>query len=405
MILKFKLAFRNVLRNRRRTTLNVLMIAGAISAIVVFKGFAANMLGRLQRVAINTQYGHIQIASLKTWNLTVGDTPKDRLIQLEPAVVDKIKADPEVDYVSGRLSFYGLISSGDQSLSARGVAYDPAVEVQMRDHMRIVDGRNLGPDSKFEIILGIGLKEQLGVKVGASVTLVAYTFDGAINAIDAEVVGIVHSGLSELDNTTFYLPLTTGQRLLDTNSIERAIVQLKHDDTVETTIARLTPSMPNTMSPRGWKELASYYRQVTEYFHVQNLVIQWILMLLAMLSIANVLGMSVSERTGEIGTVRALGDTQADVMTQFLIEGLILGFMGSIVGCLNGFILAKIVTALHIPLAVPGASLPLPVEIEVLPRAFADGIALTAVISVFATLLPAYRASKLKIIDSLRHNI
>lgn len=405
--MRFQIALRNVLRNRRRTALNVLMIAGGLSAIVVFRGFAHSLIGRLEGVAINTQYGHVQVASAKTWTLSADDKPRDRLIDVTPELLARIEAQPEVRYASGRLSFFGLVSSGEQSVSARGLGFDPARETEMMAAMRVIDGRKFSPGAKFEVMLGVGLRSQLGLKVGDSVTLLSYTFDGSVNAIDSEVVGVFQSGLAEVDNSTFFMPLEMAQKLTDTSSVERLIVQLRPGADSAEMKARIAGFLDpaSSLQTREWRDLAQFYLQVVDYFAKQNLIIHWIIMLLALLAIANTVGMSIAERTGEIGTVRAMGDTRRTVMLNFLLEGLILGGIGGLVGCGLGLAGSKVLTALELPITVPGASLPVRMGVDILPEAYASGLLIMCLMAVLATLFPAFRASRMGIVDSLKRNL
>lgn len=405
MYMRILIAFRNVLRNPRRTTLNILMIAGGMCAIIVYRGFIQNLLDKLENVTINTQYSHIQIASEKTWHLSANDLPKDRLVHFEPELLQKIDAVPGVAYASPRLSFFGLISAGERSLSARAVSYDPAVELQMNETMRILKGRKLNMDSRFEILLGSGLQEQIGVNVGDSVSLLAVTIDGSVNAVDSEVVGIYQSGFAEVDNTTFFTSLFTAQKLMDTDLVENMIIQLNRTSDTPRILKEIQPLAPPGTSAKPWYELAVSYKKLVEFNYVQALIITWIIMLLALLAIANTVGMSISERIGEIGTVRAMGDSRADVIFQFLMEGIALGVLGGIAGCIFGVCGAFILTWLKIPINVPGASLPLLVEVNLLPSAFLESFGLTCLMSVIATLVPAYRGSKVKITEALKRNI
>ncbi|MGZ3723304.1 MAG: ABC transporter permease [Bdellovibrionales bacterium] len=405
MNMKFRIALRNVLRNRRRTILNVTMIASGIAAMVVFRGFAHNLTEKLQWVAIKTQYGHLQIANNKTWNPSASDAPKDHLIQIDPAFKAKIDGLKEVAYSSGRLTFFGLINNGENSLSARGVGFDPGVEKQMLGSMRMISGHNLTGDSKFEMILGKGLRDQMGIADGSQMTLMAYTFDGSINAVDVELVGTFQSGLAEVDNSTFFVPLTTAQKLLDTDSIERLVIQLNQTQDTPAIKALLSKDVPAGMAIKAWNEMALYYQQVVEYFNMQNMVIQWILMLLALLAIGNIVGMSIAERTGEIGTVRAIGNSRLNVITQFLIEGFILGILGGVFGCILGYWVAKFLNVLRIPIVTPGASLPIPLEVDILPKVFGDAMIAMCLMAVLATLIPAIRASRIEIVEALKRNI
>lgn len=403
--MKFRIALRNVARNGRRTLVNVLMIAGGIGAMVVFAGFSSYIVSCLQYIAINTQYGHLQIASPKSWNLSAKEKPRDRLIEFPQELHSRISSQPGVAYASGRISFFALINDHEQSVSARAVAINPEVEKKMIANTPMNAGRKLSEDGKFEIAVGKGLVAQMGLKVGQSLTLMAQTFDGSVNAIDCEMVGIVETGITDVDDTTFFIPLKTAQRLLDTDKVERILVQLEDGADVDAASAALKSVLPEGLEPRTWVELAAYYRQVVDYFNVQNKVIQWILMLLAFLAVGNIVGTSIAERTGEIGTIRALGTTRSGVINQFLFEGLLLGVIGGVIGCLLGYLTAQGLTALEIPIMAPGSSHPFPMKVELLPAAFVKGFIAMSFMAVIATMLPALRASRVEIVDALKRNI
>lgn len=407
MILRLQIAFRNVLRNKRRTLSTAVMIAGAITAVVLFKGFAHNIIRKLQGVAINAQYGHIQVANTKLWNLSAKDSLKQRLSEIPFEIKQKINRLPGVSYSSARLSFYGLINNGESSLSARGVGFDPAIEAMLLANIYILEGRHLGAASKFEILVSKVLATQAGLKVGDMVTVLAQTVDGSVNAVDCELVGLFTSGLAEVDSSTFLVPLTTAQRLLDTDAVERLVVQLdRTEDTpqVRREIAGVIGAEAG-LEARDWENLAVFYRQVVDYFEVQNGIIQWILAILALLAVGNVVSMSVAERTGEIGTARALGDSRAQVFTQFIFEGLIIGIFGGALGSALAFVCGKLLTWVHIPVMTPGAAVQLDMEVDLMPHVFAGALASMILSAVLATLYPAWHAARLEVVEALKRNI
>ena len=405
MIMRIQIAFRNVFRNRRRSITNILMIAGGITAIAVFRGFAHYVIEKHKEVTIQSKYGHLQVATDKIWDPKAGESPRDRAFEPDAEMMSKFAAIKGVESTSGRISFYGLINNVDQSVSAFGIGIDPSHERQMMEHFNITSGRTLKPDAKFEVILGDGLARQIGADVGLSLTALAYTYDGSLNAIDFEVVGLFKSGLVEIDNSTFYAPLATVQHLLDTNSIERLVFTLQDTSQTENIKSEVAKILPPGLSVRSWYDLSTLYRQVESYARVNNLVIDWILLVLSLLAIANTVGMSISERTGEIGTVRAIGDTRFDVFSQFVAEGLSLGFMGGIVGCIMGFITAHIITFMKIPIVIPGNSSSFPIVVDILPGAFFEAFVLSCSMAVLASLVPAFGASRLKIVEALKRNI
>ncbi|MCA0303981.1 MAG: FtsX-like permease family protein, partial [Proteobacteria bacterium] len=190
-----------------------------------------------------------------------------------------------------------------------------------------------------------------------------------------------------------------------TDAVERVVVRL--DDTTKTNAIRdqIQSLLPEHLVAKTWTELATFYQQVVDYYKVQNLMVEVVIMLLVLLSIANTVGMAISERTGEIGTVRALGDTRRDLVFQFMMEGLILGLMGGALGCLLGLTVTTTINSMQIMVQVPGASAPVAIEIAPLFTSFRDGILLTSAMAVVASVVPAVRASRMKIVEALKRNI
>ena len=404
---RLKIAFRNTFRNGRRTLLNLIMIAGGVTAIILFRGFAARMLYDVREKTIESQSGHLALATSQYWNETARH-PKQALLPHYQIIADVIHKNPHVRYVAGRLNFYGLLSQGEKSLSARGISLDPAVEKLKSQSLTMEEGVGLSPDKPFQLILGTGLAKKLHAKVGDSLTVLAYTFDNVINAFDLEVAGIFRSGLSEVDQATFMMPFQTTQKLLDTPDVEQIVVGLddtRNTDRVEAELAPQVRAINPDVTIKTWSQLSDFYHQVESFFRVQNRVIEFILLALILLGVLNTIGMSVFERAGEIGTERALGETERSVLAQFLTEGAILGVAGAAVGAIVGTVLAIVVSSLGLLIVVPGASRPIHLHIDLFPAEYLQAIVLAFIAACLAALGPAYRAAHMNIVDALRRNV
>ena len=405
--MKLKIALRNVLRNRRRTILNLTMIGGGYAAIVLFQGFAASMLADLKDAAINNQYGHIQVAKNNFWEQQSTDAPKDRAIDNPVELIEKLKKIPGVEYASGRITFYGLLSSGDQTISAQFVGYDPVVEKRMSRALRIIDGKTFAQTdlSTNPVLGGKGIVKMINAKVGQDLTILSHTFDGVINAIDVKLEGIFLTTMVEIDDTTIYVPLATAQKLLDTSSVDKVVVLVDEDDKLKKVKKVANTINPEIYRAKEWMELATLFSQVEDFYSVQNMVIETIILLLVLLSISNTVGMSIFERTGEIGTLRALGDRSQQIIKSFCLEGLILGIIGSLFGVVLAAVLSYIINVLAIPIVVPGASVPIPVIIVFLPKAYFLSGVLLVITTITATYVPSAKIAGMNIVDALRHNI
>ncbi len=402
--MRLKIAFRNVLRNKRRTVLNVFMIAGGVSALIIFNSFVLSIITGLRDITIKTQTGHLQIATESNWNKTA-KSPKDALMTDYSKLQKKIARHPRIKSVSGRLTFFGLISKGDSSTSAQGMSFDPTAEGNIARNFKFDTGRGFESPKAYELALGSPLAKQLGIKVGDRVTILANTFDGVVNALDLEVVGIFTTAVAMVDERTFIVPLKIAQKLMDTDRVERLIVNLKDTGETDTIMEFVQKELGRGLEVRPWYVVSQLYRQVEEFNRVQNSILEVIILSLILLGILNTIGMSVFERTGEIGTVAALGEPARSILIQFVLEGGILGFLGSLAGIGLGMLLTLLINACEIPLVMPGATLPLTIKLDFYVRAFYEAGLLSVLAGTCAAIMPAFRASRMNIANALRHNI
>ena len=134
--MRFKIAIRSIIRHRLRSILSIGMIAGAVCSIVLFHGLADFVLTGLKHIAAENQYGNMQIAKSTYWN-PGKESHKERMFNLRDLEIIK-KNHPEVNKVSGRLSFFGLISNGDLSISGKIIGVDTQSEPKFTTSMRIM---------------------------------------------------------------------------------------------------------------------------------------------------------------------------------------------------------------------------------------------------------------------------
>ena len=128
-----------------------------------------------------------------------------------------------------------------------------------------------------------------------------------------------------------------------------------------------------------------------------------VIALIVLISISNTQVMNVQERTTEIGTVMAIGHNRRYVMRLFLLEGLLLGIAGGLLGLAVGAVLARVVSAIGIPMPPPpGMDVGFSGEILLTPGLAAGTLALAVASTALASLYPAWRASRMVIVDALR---
>jgi putative ABC transport system permease protein len=154
-----------------------------------------------------------------------------------------------------------------------------------------------------------------------------------------------------------------------------------------------------------WYELADFYNKTVALFSKQVRVVWVIIAAIIVLSITNTMMMNVIERTWEIGTAMALGDTRRMILIRFIFEGSILGVLGGVIGLMLGVVVAFAISAIGIPMpAPPGMAHGYIGKILVTPLLAFQAVSLAVISTAAASIYPAWRASRLEIVDALRHN-
>lgn len=405
--MRLSIALRNLLRHKLRSLLSLSMIAGGVAAIIIFRGYSHNTIEFIKELSADNQYGHLQIARRSQFE-PHGESRSDKMLQNADQLKAAIEKVPGVVKTSGRISSYGLVSNGDNTVSAMLVGYDPTVEIMSDRIFHITEGETLQSATGNEILVGIGLRKQLNVNPGDTLSVVAHTVDGIINAYDLTVKGIFLTGTTDVDNQVLFLPLKTMQTLLDTDRLDIITVRTTDLNTVEKLkdpVLAASVNIDKDLVVKTWRDLADLFRRIEEFYSIQNALVQTILISLMLLGIMNTVSMTVFERTGEIGTVRSLGESQTTILKQFLLEGSLLGIIGVVVGYISAVIMIIVINAARIPVALPGASTDVMVEIDFVPSAFLLAAVLGLGTTIIATYLPSARAAKMQIVEALRKNI
>lgn len=405
MLMRFKIALRNIIRHTLRSLLSVSMIAGAVAAVILFQGFSTYSLYAIKTIAAENQYGNMQIAKETYWS-PGKESKSDRMFSLSELEELESKF-PVIEKVSGRASFFGLISNGDLSIAGKIIGVDTAKEPNFKLVMKILEGSFFSPDEN-EIVIGRLLAKQLHVKAGDELTVLTNTVDGVMNAMDVKIAGVFSAGLDEIDGQVIYMPLHLTQMILDTDLVDIAVVKFHKLEDSELNIDAINGDLKQknqTLFAKSWRDLALFYRQVSNYFGVQNRLIESILLALMFLGILNTVSMTVIERTGEIGTLRSLGESRQETISQFLLESLIISVIGVVAGALLAKLGIIIIHTANIVTDMPGATTPFQIKIFFYYSSFFYAASLAIATAFIATLFPALRASRMNIVDALRKNI
>ena len=395
------LALRNVVRHGRRSAIAISAIAFGTAALLLAGGFIEWIFVNFREYSIHSHLGHIQIVRKET-------TSVDRqasLLPLDSAALRSIENRPGVELVAPRISFSGLVSSGDTTLSFIGDGVDPAKDRKLSNSLTISAGEPLASDDPAGAIVGEGLAANLGIGPGASLVLLATSSSGGISAVEVHVRGIFYTVTKSYDDVALRVPMPVAQQLTRLQGADRWIVLLKDtNDTAPVLDALRSEFGDEPLMFQPWWQLADFYNRTVTLFSRQVDVMRAIVAIIIVLGISNTMIMNVLERTWEIGTCMALGTRRRSVLAQFVLEGTLLGAFGGVCGFAAGVLLALLISAIGIPMPPPpGMQHGFEGGILVTPALAIGAVALAVTTALAASIYPAYKASRLVIVDALRH--
>ena len=400
-----KLALRNLFRHRVRSMVTLSAIAFSTIVLVIAAGFIEWIFSDLRTSTIETGLGHLQVVRHDYYERGVAD-PYAYLLPEKSPLRGRIEAMPHVAAVGSRLEFSGLLSFNDASLSFVGLGVEPTKEAVLSRNLTFLSGSNLVADSANEIVVGEGLAANLGLSTGDRVVLLINTTNGSVNATEATVRGVFTTQIRAFDEVALRVPLAMARKLLRTTGAHQWIVSLDDIGRVDETRDAINAIAPGAdFDVYRWVDLSDFYTKTVTFLSGQLGVMRALIAVIIVLGVSNMLIMNVLERTGEIGTLMAMGVRRRKVVSLFLVESLYLGLIGGILGIGLALVFAKIISSIGVPMPPPpgrtsgyiGAIL---VTWPILASAFAVTLGTTLI----AAIYPARKASRLVIVDALRYN-
>ncbi len=397
MLLLGKLGFQNMFRHSRRTFLTALAILIAVGAITYMLCHIVGILDTVLNDYIRLQSGHIRI-------INPAYRVKERLLPLKLNVPDVTQRLKEIRQIPGirlavpRIRFGGLLSYGDNNQGGVGIGILPGPERGLLDIDKdIKAGGKLTPGG---MVIGAKLADKLGVKRGDEVTVLSQTKYHSIAAGNFKITGILSTGFDYIDRSTYYINLREAQEMLDMpDQATELVIKLAAREDTERLVRKLEPIIkPHNLITLTWMDQGGI-AQTLKTVYVSMALIMGIVLVLAGLTIANTMMMSVMERTREIGTLLALGMRPFQVVVLFLWEGFFIGLLGSFLGAGLGSLITLYIQKIGIHIGSAAGGMSIPIGQVLYPRFFWGAplysMLFGLVITVLASLLPAYKASKM----------
>jgi putative ABC transport system permease protein len=396
-------AWKNVMRNRRRSLTAMLITAFGTAAVLASGGFALFTYESLEEMTARDT-GHVVVAHSRGFDGDE-DMPLQYGLADAAALAAKFAAMPEVRAVAPRVQFSGLISNGDKSSVFVGNGVVPEIDFRLRGpQMNFIAGQ--APVSTApapEVVIGNELARLMKAGVGSSLTLLATTTEGNLNAVDVVVSGIASVGVPEIDKRLVLADLASVQKLLLSDKVGTLSIYLKETADTEAIAARVREMQPG-LAVKTWRDLAVFYQAVRALYNRIFGILGVIMICIVLFAMSNTLGMAVVERTREIGTLRAIGTLPAEIVRNFVLEGMLIGGTGAGVGMLlaGAATVFLLFAGIEMP-PPPGRSAGYPLFLSFSPPLYGAVTLVVIVLAAAAAWLVSSRAARKPVTEALAH--
>jgi putative ABC transport system permease protein len=411
MVNLFKIAVRNLLRYKRRTLLTASLITIGVVFVLVFLSVSGSFKNMMIGQITDSMLGHLQVhrkgyvASIENLPLTLN--MKAGAFERLKNILDK---QSEIEAYSPRIKFGGMFSNFVETTNIRLVAAYPDREFATVPLLpsRIVEGEKTL--KRGEILVPTLLAKGMGVKVGDTVVVVATNKDGSVNGKQFNVVGVVE-GISGPGGRDGYIHIEDAVELLrmEEPEVSEVAIRLKDFNRLNRFAEKIGAQLGTELNKQGkplfevhtWEKLSPFYN-VARMIDMMTFFIKLMLIAIVLISIMNVMIMAVYERIREIGTIAAIGTLPGKILSLFVIEGFCLGVAGALIGDIAGIAIIHIINLSQITFNF-GQQTGLLLAATITPADILTISATVIIVSVIASLQPAFKASRMEPIKALRH--
>jgi putative ABC transport system permease protein len=407
----FKIAIRNLMRYKRRTTLTASLVAIGVIFVLLFVGVTGSFKSMMTGQMTDSMLGHIQIHR-KGYMASIDNLPLT--MNMKPQAVRKLEETfrgiPEIESWSPRIKFGGMFSSFTETTNIRlnGVYPDREMKTLPLFSSRITEGEKTV--RKGTIVIPELLSKGMKVNVGDTIVVIANNKDGSVNGKQLQVSGIIESipGPGGRDG---YVHIEDAMEILrmEEPEISEIAIRIRDFGKLHAVYNSLTAALAGEQNKQGksvfevhtWEGLTPFYN-VVRMIDIMTIFIKIMLIAIVLISVMNVMIMAVYERIREIGTITAIGTMPGKVLSVFVIEGFLLGILGAVAGNVIGIGIIYILKAVKITFDF-GRQTGLVLSPEVALQDILMISLIVIVVAVLGSLQPAFKASRMEPIKALRH--
>jgi putative ABC transport system permease protein len=326
----FKIAWRNIWRNKRRTSITIASIFFAILFSVASDAINRGVFDGMIDSTVGFYSGYVQVLKKGYWD----DRTLDKSFELTDALEAKLKATKGVDNVVPRLESFALVSSGKTTKSSMIIGIDPEKENQLTNlKKRIIEGVYLEAEDQA-VLLGEALAKKLKLSINDTVVLISQGYHGVNAAGKYPVKGIVSFGSPELNSKVVYMPLKVAQYFYGATSlVTAAVLDVRDKNASLAAVSVLENSLDlEEYEYKDWKEMMPEIMSMKQSKEAGNLIMMFVLYIIISFGIFGTILMMTEERRYEFGILLSVGMKRSQLALTTWIETIFLGMMGAVVG-------------------------------------------------------------------------
>jgi ABC-type lipoprotein release transport system permease subunit len=338
MWIYLKLAWRNLLRNKRRSLIAGTAIGVGLACLIYVDALVIGMERNMVDSATSTFLGQGQIQRVGFRATHQADLTIHRL----PWVIENLSREKAVWHFSPRALSYGMISSPANFGSIELVGFDPAREKDVSEiDDVIIKGSFFAGDNPRDIVIGNKLAELLQVETGDRlVVTVAQASAGTLSQELFRVSGIYRFGITEMDRGMAFVRLEKAQDMLGIgrNAHQIALVFTNSKMAADPDLPFWEKYSRFGNEAAGWPVVLPQVQAAFELSRFSTYLMGLILFAIVALGIVNTLFMSLHERLFEFGVLRAVGTRPASIAQLIVCEAGALAFISIVMGSILGLI-------------------------------------------------------------------
>jgi ABC-type lipoprotein release transport system permease subunit len=371
----FKIAFRNIWRNKRRTIITASSIMFAALLTITLTSLQAGMWERMLNRVVEQSTGHIHLQTADHFE----EPGLDHSFHLLAEINEKLSTDPHVAKINPRLESFVLSSHGEKTRPVLITGIYPTVEAAMTGlDTRVTKGEYLIDEPGCGILVGEGIFNRMGLSLGDSLVFIGQGFRGTFAVGLMPVRGVLKFPLSDMDNQLVFTNMADAQELFQAHGQYTGVmVMLDNLRDIRDTKARIETILgtDSDLTAYEWKDLMPELIQAKEVDQASTLITMYILYLVVSFGIFGTLLMLMNERKIELGVLLSIGMKRTHMMIMIWLEFILMAALGLVIAMVLSFLLISYLITHPIPLG------------ESIQRAFAQ-IGMEALLT--GTLQPYY---------------